>query len=60
MAIYSGLKKISDWVTNLKPLDWFSTRRNAGTTSQNVWKSEQSDKDKFVAKHKLAQNMKRK
>lgn len=60
MALYSGLKKISDWVTALDPFDWFKTKRDAGHASTNVWKTEQSNKDKFVTKQKLVKKMKRK
>jgi len=57
--MFSGLKKISDWVTPLDPMDWFRAKRDAGKTSQNVFKADQSDKDKFVAKQKLVKKMRK-
>jgi hypothetical protein len=59
MGMFSGLKKISDWVTPLDPMDWFRAKRDAGKTSQNVFKADQSDKDKFVAKQKLVKKMRK-
>ena len=55
MGNYSGLPLINRWTT--APIAWLKSHVSAAVTSVTRWKTELSDKDTFVAKHKLVKKL---
>lgn len=55
MTDYSGLPLIYKW--SIKPIAWLKSHVAAGITSVTRWKTEQADKDQFVAKHRLVKKL---
>jgi hypothetical protein len=55
MGTYSGLQMINKWTT--QPVAWLKSHINAAVTSVTRWKTELSNKQQFMAKHKLIKKL---